>query len=156
MARMLKDGSSHACLVAFIGTHVSPGSPFASHGASYSAQNPTIIALIMAPVELVTLNDGNTIHWLGFGTGTALYNRDAAKSVTLAIENGVVHLDGAQMYGNEESLGQGIRASGKARSEVCGPIIPSNVSAQILLSALHHHQTAARLTHEPDRQRNAD
>ena len=25
----------------------------------------------------VSLNDGNTIPWLGFGTGTALYSKDA-------------------------------------------------------------------------------
>ncbi|KIK62814.1 hypothetical protein GYMLUDRAFT_41698 [Collybiopsis luxurians FD-317 M1] len=64
------------------------------------------------------LNDGTRIPWLGFGTGTALYSRDAAASVKAAIEAGVSHLDGAQMYGNEDSLGQGIKDSRIARDKV--------------------------------------
>ncbi|PPQ89126.1 hypothetical protein CVT25_006498 [Psilocybe cyanescens] len=65
-----------------------------------------------------SLNTGATIPWLGFGTGTALYTKDAADLVKLAIDNGVTHLDGAQMYLNEESLGRGITISGKPRSEL--------------------------------------
>ncbi|KAF8969856.1 NADP-dependent oxidoreductase domain-containing protein [Flammula alnicola] len=65
-----------------------------------------------------TLNTGAKIPWLGFGTGTALYKKDATDLVRLAIDNGVTHLDGAQMYENEDSLGAGIRASGKPRSEL--------------------------------------
>ncbi|RDB21552.1 NAD/NADP-dependent indole-3-acetaldehyde reductase [Hypsizygus marmoreus] len=66
----------------------------------------------------ITLNDGNHVPWLAFGTGTALYRRDAEDSVRTAIENGITHLDGAQMYDNEDSLGAGIRASGKPRSDL--------------------------------------
>ncbi|SJL00492.1 related to aldo-keto reductase YPR1 [Armillaria ostoyae] len=65
-----------------------------------------------------TLNDGTTTPWVAFGTGTALYKKDAAEAVRVAIENGVTHLDGAQMYENEDSLGAGIKASGKPRSEL--------------------------------------
>ncbi|KAK0503361.1 NADP-dependent oxidoreductase domain-containing protein [Armillaria luteobubalina] len=64
------------------------------------------------------LNDGTTTPWVAFGTGTALYKQDAAEAVRVAIENGVTHLDGAQMYENEDSLGAGIKASGKPRSEL--------------------------------------
>lgn len=67
---------------------------------------------------LVTLNDGRQIPWLGFGTGTALYKQDAANLVKQAIATGVTHLDGAQVYENEDSLGEGIKASGKPRSEL--------------------------------------
>ncbi|KAF8892477.1 NADP-dependent oxidoreductase domain-containing protein [Infundibulicybe gibba] len=66
----------------------------------------------------VKLNDGNHIPWLGFGTGSALYQRDASELVQLAIKNGITHLDGAQMYRNEDTLGAGIRASGRPRSEL--------------------------------------
>jgi len=66
----------------------------------------------------VPLNDGTHAPWLAFGTGTALYGRDAADFVRVAIKNGITHLDGAQVYNNEESLGAGIRASGKPRSEL--------------------------------------
>ncbi len=77
----------------------------------------TNISRTMAPLS-ITLNDGKQIPWLGFGTGTALYGKDAASFVQVAISNGVTHLDGAQLYGNEDTLGAGIAASGKARSEL--------------------------------------
>ncbi|KAI0364363.1 Aldo/keto reductase [Pilatotrama ljubarskyi] len=70
------------------------------------------------PPLTIPLNDGNRIPWLGFGTGTALLRKDASEAIRNAIEHGVVHLDGAQLYGNEESLGAGIAASGKPRAEL--------------------------------------
>lgn len=66
----------------------------------------------------ITLNDGTKIPWLGYGTGTALYSKDAENAVLQAIQTGVIHLDGAQVYNNEESLGAGIAAAGKPRSEL--------------------------------------
>jgi diketogulonate reductase-like aldo/keto reductase len=65
-----------------------------------------------------TLNDGSKIPWLAFGTGTALYKQDATDLVRIAIENNITHLDGAQVYNNEDTLGAGIKASGKSRSEL--------------------------------------
>ncbi|KAF9527009.1 NADP-dependent oxidoreductase domain-containing protein [Crepidotus variabilis] len=65
-----------------------------------------------------TLNTGTQIPWLGFGTGTALYSKDASQLVRQAIDAGVNHLDGAQMYNNEETLGTGIKQSGKPRAEL--------------------------------------
>ncbi|KAJ8586099.1 Aldo/keto reductase [Rhizopogon salebrosus TDB-379] len=69
-------------------------------------------------VSTLTLNDGNKVPWMAFGTGTALYRKDAEAAIRLAIDNGFTHLDGAQVYGNEDTLGDGMIASGKARSEV--------------------------------------
>lgn len=68
--------------------------------------------------KLFTLNTGAAIPWLGFGTGTALYGKDAANLVRMAIDNKITHLDGAQMYNNEDTLGAGIKAAGKPRSEL--------------------------------------
>lgn len=65
-----------------------------------------------------TLNDGTRIPALGFGTGTALYSQDASAFVRQAIETGITHLDGAQAYGNEETLGKGVVLSKKPRSEL--------------------------------------
>ncbi|OBZ75615.1 NAD/NADP-dependent indole-3-acetaldehyde reductase [Grifola frondosa] len=80
----------------------------------YSSKSPiTLMSSLTIP-----LNDGNRIPWLGFGTGTALYLKDAEQAVLTAINNGIIHLDGAQMYGNEESLGAAIAASGKTRSSL--------------------------------------
>ncbi|KAF8511111.1 NADP-dependent oxidoreductase domain-containing protein [Hysterangium stoloniferum] len=55
-----------------------------------------------------TLNNGNTIPWVGFGTGTALSSKNADDAATLAITTGFRHLDGAQMYKNEDSLGRAV------------------------------------------------
>ncbi|KAF7800274.1 hypothetical protein EIP86_011521 [Pleurotus ostreatoroseus] len=66
----------------------------------------------------IKLNDGTTIPWLAFGSGTALYQKDAAQSTTAAILAGFRHLDAAQVYRNEESVGAGIAASKVPRSEL--------------------------------------
>lgn len=71
----------------------------------------------MSPLT-IQLNDGKHIPWLGFGTGTALYSQDAEAAVRVAIANGITHLDGAQLYQNEDSLGKAITASGKPRAEL--------------------------------------
>lgn len=69
----------------------------------------------MAPLT-IPLNDGNTIPWLGYGTGTALYNQEVKKEVLVAISAGITHIDGAQVYGNEASIGDAIVESGLPRS----------------------------------------
>lgn len=83
---------------------------------SFSKVPPSSIRYNMT--KYYTLNDGSQIPTLGFGTGTALYGKDAADLVRIAIENNVTHLDGAQAYRNEDTLGAGIKASGKPRSEL--------------------------------------
>ena len=65
----------------------------------------------------VTLNDGNKVPWIAFGTWSA-FPPDIQSFVTLAIQNGFIHLDAAQDYANEESVGAAITASGKQRSEL--------------------------------------
>ncbi len=66
----------------------------------------------------VKLNDNTTVPLLAFGTGTALFGKDAENMVTAAINAGFTHLDGAQIYRNEESLGAGIAAAGKPREQL--------------------------------------
>lgn len=104
-----------------------------------------------------TLNTGATIPWLGFGTGTALYGKDAANLVKQAIDNGIIHLDGAQMYKNEETLGAGIKASGKHRSELfittklngLAPGVTIRESLQDSLSKLGLDYVDLFLIHDP-------
>ncbi|EGO00610.1 hypothetical protein SERLA73DRAFT_104951 [Serpula lacrymans var. lacrymans S7.3] len=69
-------------------------------------------------VPTLALNDGNAVPWIGFGTGTALFYKDAREAVHVAIQNGFTHIDGAQVYTNEETLGTGVIQSGKPRSEL--------------------------------------
>ncbi|KAN0079917.1 NADP-dependent oxidoreductase domain containing protein [Tylopilus felleus] len=65
----------------------------------------------------LTLNDGTQAPWMAFGTA-ALFGKDATTAVTVAIQNGFTHVDGAQAYKNDDSLGAAIVASGKPRSEL--------------------------------------
>ncbi|MCD4524195.1 aldo/keto reductase [Nocardioides sp. cx-173] len=68
-------------------------------------------------VPTITLNDQTTIPQLGFGVFQVPPAQTAA-TVATALEVGYRHLDTAQMYGNEEGVGQGIAASGIAREEL--------------------------------------
>lgn len=88
--------------------------------ARYLANSRTPIFSLSdtAMSKTFTLNTGAKIPAIGFGTGTGLYNKDATELVQLALETGITHLDGAQMYKNEDTLGAGIKASGKPRSEL--------------------------------------
>jgi hypothetical protein len=66
----------------------------------------------------VKLNDGTSIPTIAFGSGTALYGKDAAKAVVLAIKTGFRHIDTAQAYANEDSVGEAIQQAGVDRSEL--------------------------------------
>lgn len=60
---------------------------------------------------------GYTVPVLGFGTWK-LNGVEAAKAVDYAINNGYTHIDTAQIYENEESVGEGIRNSGSPRDKI--------------------------------------
>ena len=68
-------------------------------------------------VPLITLNDGNRIPQLGFGVYKVPPEQTAA-TVRTALEIGYRHIDGAQMYGNEKGVGQGVRDAGLDRAQV--------------------------------------
>jgi len=72
----------------------------------------------MSSSTTIELNDSTTTPWIAYGTGTALAGKDVHEHVQLAIRTGFIHLDGAQIYANEDTLGNGILASGKGRSEL--------------------------------------
>ncbi|NDK30851.1 aldo/keto reductase [Nesterenkonia haasae] len=61
------------------------------------------------------LNSGHQIPVIGFGTSALAA---PAESVAAALATGYRHVDTAQMYKNEEGVGQGLRASGVPRDEV--------------------------------------
>ncbi|MEY2522601.1 MAG: hypothetical protein QOJ66_1166 [Ilumatobacteraceae bacterium] len=64
------------------------------------------------------LADGRSMPTLGLGVWQVENSREAVDAVRWAIEVGYRHIDTAQAYGNEESVGQGLRESGVAREEV--------------------------------------
>lgn len=66
---------------------------------------------------LIKLNDGHSIPQLGLGTWP-LDDDQVAAAVVHAVEAGYRHIDTAVKYGNEEGVGNGIRASGVDRGEI--------------------------------------
>jgi diketogulonate reductase-like aldo/keto reductase len=64
------------------------------------------------------LADGNQIPLLGLGVWQVRDGPVAVDAVRWALELGYRHIDTAQAYGNEESVGQGLRESGVPREDV--------------------------------------
>ncbi len=64
------------------------------------------------------LADGHEIPLLGLGVWQVPNGLGAENAVRWALETGYRHIDTAQAYGNEESVGRGLRASGVPREEV--------------------------------------
>jgi 2,5-diketo-D-gluconate reductase A len=71
----------------------------------------------MSKVPTIELNDGVRIPQLGFGVFQIDPNETAA-AVKTALDTGYRHIDTAEMYQNEEGVGQGIRDAGLDRAEV--------------------------------------
>jgi diketogulonate reductase-like aldo/keto reductase len=68
--------------------------------------------------QRVELADGNSIPSLGLGVWQVRDGADTEKAVRWALEAGYRHIDTAQAYGNEESVGRALRDSGVPREEV--------------------------------------
>ncbi|TML34972.1 MAG: aldo/keto reductase [Actinobacteria bacterium] len=64
------------------------------------------------------LADGNEIPLLGLGVWQVPNGPECVNAVRWALELGYRHIDTAQAYGNEESVGQALRESGVPRDEV--------------------------------------
>jgi diketogulonate reductase-like aldo/keto reductase len=65
-----------------------------------------------------TLADGAQLPLLGLGVWQVPDGRECVDAVRWALELGYRHIDTAQAYGNEESVGQGLRESGVPREQV--------------------------------------
>jgi 2,5-diketo-D-gluconate reductase A len=68
-------------------------------------------------VSTITLNNGTTIPQLGFGV-FQVPPEETAATVSTALEVGYRHIDTAEMYQNEEGVGEAIKASGIGRDEL--------------------------------------
>lgn len=66
----------------------------------------------------LALNDGRKIPRLGLGVWRIPNGRKCEGAVLAAFEAGYRHIDTASFYGNEESVGVAIRASGISREEI--------------------------------------
>lgn len=65
----------------------------------------------------LTLNNGVEIPALGFGVFQTP-PAETVEAVEAAVRTGYRHIDTAAAYGNEREVGEGIRRSGVARSDV--------------------------------------
>ena len=68
-------------------------------------------------MTMIQLNNGREIPQMGVGTWT-LKGETAVNNVRMALQAGFRHIDTAQMYENEEEVGQGIKESGVPREEI--------------------------------------
>jgi diketogulonate reductase-like aldo/keto reductase len=66
----------------------------------------------------LALNDGQKIPQLGLGVWRIPAGRKCEAALLSAFEAGYRHIDTASLYGNEESVGAAIRASGISREEI--------------------------------------
>ncbi|HEV2777358.1 MAG TPA: aldo/keto reductase [Solirubrobacteraceae bacterium] len=64
------------------------------------------------------LVDGNEIPLLGLGVWQVRDDRECQDAVRWALQAGYRHIDTAQAYGNEESVGRALRDSGVPREDV--------------------------------------
>jgi 2,5-diketo-D-gluconate reductase A len=73
---------------------------------------------LTADERVRALADGNHMPMLGLGVWQVPDGPECVGAVRWALEAGYRHIDTAQAYGNEESVGQALRESGVAREEV--------------------------------------
>jgi diketogulonate reductase-like aldo/keto reductase len=73
---------------------------------------------VTADRRALVLADGNEIPLLGLGVWQVPPGPDTENAVRWALELGYRHVDTAQAYGNEESVGRALRDSGVPREEV--------------------------------------
>ncbi len=82
------------------------------------------------------LNNGMKIPTLGFGTWQIKNGKEAYESVKKALEVGYRHLDTAEAYRNEESVGKAIRDSG---------ILRENIFVTTKIANTHHTYESAKV-----------
>ena len=71
----------------------------------------------MTAVPQITLNNGQSIPQLGFGV-FQIEPKDTVEAVSTALQAGYRHIDTAEMYGNEEEVGEAFAKSGLSRADV--------------------------------------
>jgi len=76
------------------------------------------VGAVTADGRARVLADGNQMPMLGLGVWQVPNGPECVNAVRWALELGYRHIDTAQAYGNEESVGQALRDSGVPRDEV--------------------------------------
>ena len=69
-------------------------------------------------MEFIQMNNGVSIPQIGLGVFQTKDGEETCNAVKWALEAGYRHIDTAMIYGNEESVGRGMKESGLAREEI--------------------------------------
>src|SRR5665213_227067 len=69
-------------------------------------------------IASIKLNTGAEMPAIGFGTWQLAEGQEAKNSVLTAIESGYHLIDTAKIYGNERSVGEAVRQSGRPRQQL--------------------------------------
>jgi diketogulonate reductase-like aldo/keto reductase len=88
--------------------------------------------------DTYTLSNGVKIPVIGFGTWQVEDGREAVDAVKAALSAGYRHIDTAQGYGNEESVGRAVKDSGVKRDEIF-------ITSKLVNSVRGYKQTKAAL-----------
>ncbi|PPQ95290.1 hypothetical protein CVT26_014864 [Gymnopilus dilepis] len=70
------------------------------------------------PFPVLSLNDGNKIPSVAFGSGSVNKGKDIHQYVEQALDAGFTHIDTAQFYANEQFVGLAIQKSGLSREDL--------------------------------------
>src|ERR1700729_2642940 len=81
-------------------------------------RSPMMVGMDSAGGTTRPLADGNEMPVLGLGVWQIPDGPECVNAVRWALEAGYRHVDTAQAYGNEESVGRALRDSGLPREEV--------------------------------------
>jgi diketogulonate reductase-like aldo/keto reductase len=73
---------------------------------------------VISENDVRVLADGTRMPLLGLGVWQVAHGADTEQAVSWALESGYRHIDTAQAYGNEESVGRALRDSGLPRDQV--------------------------------------
>jgi 2,5-diketo-D-gluconate reductase A len=73
--------------------------------------------MLMSDQSHIVLNDANTIPQVGLGVWQTP-NETAVSAVKAALDAGYRHIDTAAIYGNEQGVGEGMRASDVSRQDI--------------------------------------
>lgn len=74
--------------------------------------------MLTSKTDCFTLSNGVKIPCIGYGTWQTPDGETTAECVSQALRLGYRHIDTAFAYGNEKSVGEGLRRSGVAREEI--------------------------------------
>src|SRR5215217_4432484 len=95
------------------------GRPYHQRRAPFRAEERAMAAgALTADGRARVLVDGNEIPLLGLGVWQVPDGRECEDAVRWALQAGYRHIDTAQAYGNERSVGRALRDSGVPREEV--------------------------------------